>query len=130
MASSHGGALLSMLLAVLFAPEMPHLLTRNVAPPILYLYSQSFCSLKKHVNSLELKFSELSSGSVMSYGVSLVILAVNPSVESWENVTHYSLRKGHICWLKMSIYRSFICTSSPSAHSRSISNSMELKFRS
>ena len=55
MASSHGGALLSMLLAVPFAPEMPHLLTRKVTPPILYLHSQSFCSLKKHVNSLESK---------------------------------------------------------------------------
>ena len=41
-----------------------------------------------------------------------------------------SLQKCHTCWLGTSLYWSFICTSSHSAHSRSISYSLEFKFQS
>ena len=38
--------------------------------------------------------------------------------------------KMHTLWLEMSLYGSFICTSSRSAHSRSIFHSLELEFQS
>ena len=64
-ASLRGGVSLSMLLAVLFAPEIPHLLARNVTRQIIYLYFQSFCSLKKHFLFFGIQISELSSGCVI-----------------------------------------------------------------
>ena len=64
-ASLRGGVSLSMLLAVLFAPEMLHLLARNVALLIIYLYFQSFCSLKKHFLFFGIQISELLFGSVI-----------------------------------------------------------------